>query len=175
MNEGLLFLIQTLFTLYIMAVTMRIWLQLARADYFNPLSQFVVKITDPILRPLHRLIPSPGRLDLAALLLALVLSMIAIYIRASMMGVNADIMVLIVAGVQFFIGTVLQLMFWIIFIRAILSWFSSGSNPLELVMHQLTEPVLRPVRRIIPPIGGLDLSVIVVLLVIQFLRIWIGF
>lgn len=175
MNEGLLFLVQTLFTLYTMAVVLRIWLQLARADYFNPLSQFVVKVTDPVLRPLRRVIPSVGVLDLAAVLLGIVLGILAVYARVSLLGQSADLVLVAVAGVLFFVSTVLQLMFWIIFIRAILSWFSNGTNPLELVMHQLTEPLLRPVRRVIPPIGGLDLSVIVVLLAIQFVRILIGF
>lgn len=174
MNEGVLFLVQTLFSLYIMAVVLRIWLQLARADFFNPLSQFIARVTNPLIKPLERVIPSSGRLNLAALLLGIVLSIVALYIRLAMMGGSPDIFPLLIVGVQYFISISLQLVFWIIFIRAILSWFSQGANPMELVMHQLTEPLLRPVRRIIPPIGGLDLSVLVVLLGIQFLRILIG-
>ena len=174
MNEGVLFLVQTLFSLYIMAVVLRIWLQLARADFFNPLSQFVARVTNPLIKPLERIIPSKGRLNLAALILGIVLSIIALYVRVAMIGANIDILPLLILGVQYFISIVLQLMFWIIFIRAILSWFSKGGNPLELVMHQLTEPLLAPVRRFIPPIGGLDLSVLFVLLGIQFLRILIG-
>lgn len=174
MNEGVLFLVQTLFSLYIMAVVLRIWLQLARADFFNPLSQFIARVTNPLIKPLERVIPSKGRLNLAALLLGIVLSIVALYVRLAMMGASLDIAPLLIVGVQYFISISLQLVFWIIFIRAILSWFSQGANPMELVMHQLTEPLLRPVRRIIPPIGGLDLSVLVVLLGIQFLRILIG-
>lgn len=174
MNEGVLFLVQTLFSLYIMAVVLRIWLQLARADFFNPLSQFVARVTNPLIKPLERIIPATGRLNLAALILGIVLSVIALYVRLAMMGANIDILPLVILGVQYFLSIALQLMFWIIFIRAILSWFSKGGNPLELVMHQLTEPLLAPVRRFIPPIGGLDLSVLFVLLGIQFLRILIG-
>ncbi|MCC5880084.1 MAG: YggT family protein [Idiomarina sp.] len=174
MNEGALFLVQTLFNLYIMAVVLRIWLQLARADFFNPLSQFVARVTNPLIKPLERVIPSKGRLNLAAVLLGIVLSIIAIYVRGTMMGANIEMVPLMIVGVLSFVSITLQLMFWIIFIRAILSWFSQGGNPLELVMHQLTEPLLRPVRRVIPAIGGLDLSVLFVLLGIQFLRILIG-
>lgn len=174
MNEGVLFLVQTLFSLYIMAVVLRIWLQLARADFFNPLSQFIARVTNPLIKPLEKVIPSTGRLNLAALLLGIVLSIVALYIRLAMMGGSPGIFPLLIVGVQYFISISLQLVFWIIFIRAILSWFSQGANPMELVMHQLTEPLLRPIRRIIPPIGGLDLSVLVVLLGIQFLRILIG-
>lgn len=174
MNDGVLFLVQALFALYIMAVVLRIWLQMARADFFNPLSQFVVKITNPLLKPMRKVIPSSGRLDLAALVLAIILSIASLYIRLALVGSSYPFVAVSIAGLQYLLSTTLQLMFWIIFIRAILSWFSQGGNPLELVLYQLTEPLLAPVRRIIPPIGGLDLSVIVVLLLIQFIRIVIS-
>lgn len=174
MNEGVLFLVQTLFSLYIMAIVLRIWLQLARADFFNPLSQFVATITNPVLRPLERVIPSTGRLNLAAVVLGILLSILSLYVRVTMLGGSADVIPLIIIGIQYFASITLQLMFWILVIRAILSWFSRGANPLEMVLHQLTEPLLRPVRRFIPAIGGLDLSVLFVIIAIQFLRILIG-
>lgn len=174
MNEGVLFLVQTIFSLYIMAIVLRIWLQWARADFFNPLSQFVARITNPVLRPMERIIPSSGRFNLAALLLGIVISILALYVRLVMLGASAGIVPLLIIGVQYFVSIALQLVFWILIIRAILSWFSQGANPLEIVLHQLTEPLLQPVRRIIPSIGGLDLSVLVVLVGIQFLRILIG-
>lgn len=174
MNEGVLFLIQTIFSMYIMAVVLRIWLQLARADFFNPLSQLIARITNPVLRPLERVIPSTGRLNLAALVLGILLSVIALYLRVVMLGVNVDILPLLIISLRYFVGIVLQLIFWILIIRAILSWFSQGGNPLEIVLHQLTEPLLQPIRRFIPAIGGLDLSVMFVLIGIQFLRIVIG-
>ena len=174
MNEGVLFLIQTIFSMYIMAVVLRIWLQLARADFFNPLSQLIARITNPVLRPLERVIPSTGRLNLAALVLGILLSVIALYLRVVMLSVNVDILPLLIISLRYFVGIVLQLIFWILIIRAILSWFSQGGNPLEIVLHQLTEPLLQPIRRFIPAIGGLDLSVMFVLIGIQFLRIVIG-
>lgn len=174
MNDGVLFLVQALFALYIMAVVLRIWLQLARADFFNPLSQFVVKVTNPLLKPMRAIIPSAGRLDIAAVVLAVILSIVSLYVRLMIVGSSYPFIAISIAALQYLLSTVLQLMFWIIFIRAIMSWFSNGTNPLELVLHQLTEPLLAPIRRIIPPIGGLDLSVIVVLLLIQFIRIVIG-
>lgn len=174
MNQGVLFLVQTLFSLYITAVILRIWLQLARADFFNPLSQFIVKVTNPPLKPMQKIIPSAGRVDVAAVVLAIALSVISIYALLLITGQSAPFLMVLVAGVRELISSALQLMFWIIIIRALLSWFSSGNNPLELVMHQLTEPLLAPVRRIIPPVGGLDLSVIVVIVLIQFLRVSIG-
>ena len=174
MNEGVLFLVQTFFSLYIMALVLRIWLQWARADFFNPLSQFVARITNPVVRPVERVIPSKGRFNLAALVIGLLVSILAIYVRVVMLGATAGIVPLLIIGVQYFASIALQLVFWILIIRAILSWFSQGGNPLEIVLHQLTEPLLQPVRRVIPAIGGLDLSVLVVLIGIQFLRILIG-
>lgn len=174
MNEGVLFLVQTVFSMYIMAVVLRIWLQLARADFFNPLSQLIARITNPVLRPLERVIPSTGRLNLAAVVLGILLSVIALYLRVVILGVSVDILSLLIISLRYFVGIVLQLVFWILIIRAILSWFSQGGNPLEIVLHQLTEPMLQPIRRFIPAIGGLDLSVLFVLIGIQFLRIVIG-
>lgn len=174
MNEGVLFLVQTIFSMYIMAVVLRIWLQLARADFFNPLSQLIARITNPVLRPLERVIPSTGRLNLAAVVLGFLLSLLALYLRVVILGVSVDIVPLLIISLRYFVGIVLQLIFWILIIRAILSWFSQGGNPLEIVLHQLTEPMLQPIRRVIPAIGGLDLSVLVVLIGIQFLRIVIG-
>lgn len=174
MNEGVLFLVQTFFSLYIMALVLRIWLQWARADFFNPLSQFVARATNPAVRPVERIIPSKGRFNLAALVIGLLVSILAIYVRVVMLGATAGIVPLLIIGVQYFASIALQLVFWILIIRAILSWFSQGGNPLEIVLHQLTEPLLQPVRRVIPAIGGLDLSVLVVLIGIQFLRILIG-
>lgn len=174
MNEGVLFLVQTFFSLYIMALVLRIWLQWARADFFNPLSQFVARVTNPVVRPVERIIPSKGRFNLAALVIGLLVSILAIYVRVVMLGATAGIVPLLIIGVQYFASIALQLVFWILIIRAILSWFSQGGNPLEIVLHQLTEPLLQPVRRVIPAIGGLDLSVLVVLIGIQFLRILIG-
>ena len=174
MNEGVLFLVQTVFSMYIMAVVLRIWLQLARADFFNPLSQLIARITNPVLRPLERVIPSTGRLNLAAVVLGVLLSIIALYLRVVILGVNVEVLPLLIISLRYFVGIVLQLVFWILIIRAILSWFSQGANPLEIVLYQLTEPLLQPIRRIIPAIGGLDLSVLVLLIGIQFLRIVIG-
>ena len=174
MNEGVLFLVQTIFSMYIMAVVLRIWLQLARADFFNPLSQLIARITNPVLRPLERVIPSTGRLNLAAVVLGFLLSLLALYLRVVILGVSVDIVPLLIISLRYFVGIVLQLIFWILIIRAILSWFSQGGIPLEIVLHQLTEPMLQPIRRVIPAIGGLDLSVLVVLIGIQFLRIVIG-
>lgn len=172
--EAFKFLINTGFNLFLMVVILRFWLQLARADFYNPFSQFVVKATNPIVLPLRRLIPSIGSLDTATLLLAYLVALTKllllqfIIIKAVLLPNTLWWAVLVLVKETF------SLLFWILVIRALLSWFSQGSNPIEQVMHQLTEPLLRPIRRVLPPMGGLDLSVLVVLIGLQFLNILVS-
>lgn len=163
-------LIMTLFNLYLMVVILRMWLQLARADFYNPFSQFTVKATQPIVGPLRRFIPSIGKLDTATLAFALIISYVKVFTFWLIgMGSMPPLFDVLFIGVINLIYQVMWLIFWILVIRALLSWVSQGNNPIEMVMHQLTDPMLSPVRRIIPPMGGLDLSVLVFLLGMQFI------
>ncbi|GAB3011162.1 YggT family protein [Bowmanella dokdonensis] len=166
------FLVSVLFDLYLMVVILRLWLQLARADFYNPFSQFVVKATHPLVGPMRRLLPSVGRLDTATLVLALLVAMAKVFVLTMMTGtVGLNPLNLLITASLIVIKETFSLMFWVLIIRAILSWVSQGRNPIELVLHQLTEPMLAPIRRIIPPLGGLDLSVLVAIIALQFLQI----
>ncbi len=168
--QALIFLINTAFSLYLMVVLLRIWLQWARADFYNPLSQFVVKATNPLIIPLRRILPSIGKIDTASVFLALVLVIAqSICLRYLAFG-QVFIVNLMIMTIPLLIREALTLFFWILIIRAIMSWFSQGNNPIEYLMHQLTEPVLRPVRRIIPPIAGLDLSVLIVIIALNGIK-----
>ncbi|WP_445766308.1 YggT family protein [Rheinheimera sp.] len=169
--QAVLFLIDTAFSLYLMVVILRLWLQLARADFYNPFSQFVVKATNPLVLPLRRVIPSIGSLDSATLLLAYGIMLAKMLLMQLLGQGQVALGASLIFAAVLLVKEILTLLFWILVIRALLSWFSQGRSPVELVMHQLTEPVLRPVRRIIPAIGGLDLSVLVVLVGLQFLNI----
>jgi YggT family protein len=165
------FLINTVFNLFLMVVILRFWLQLARADFYNPFSQFVVKATNPLVLPLRRMVPSIGSLDTATLLLAYAVALIKLLLLQFLIVKGIVLpQSLLWAGIVV-IKEAFSLLFWILVIRALLSWFSQGHNPIEQVMQQLTEPLLRPIRRILPPMGGLDLSVLVVLIGLQFLNI----
>ena len=169
------FLISTLFNLYLMVVILRLWLQLARADFYNPFSQFVVKATQPIVGPLRRVIPSIGRLDTATLVFAILVVMLKYVVLTALFSSGVpDILGLFITAVASFVTEFLNLVFWVLILRAILSWVSQGNNPMELVMQQLTEPFLAPIRRILPPMGGLDLSVLVAIIALQFIRILMG-
>ncbi|GAA5645760.1 MULTISPECIES: YggT family protein [Vibrio] len=170
------FLVSTLFDLYIMVVILRIWLQAARADFYNPFSQFVVKVTQPVVGPLRRVIPSLGGIDMATVLFAYllcVLKFVALIMLASggSVSFSTDFLFL---GLLSLVKAAGGLLFWVLLIRAILSWVSQGRSPIEYVFHQLTEPMLAPIRRIIPAMGGFDLSVLVLFIGLQFANFLIG-
>lgn len=170
------FLISTLFDLYIMVVLLRIWLQAARADFYNPFSQFVVKATQPVVGPLRRFIPSIGSIDLATLVFAYLLCLvkfIALIFIASGGSVSFDGSFPFLALLSL-VKAAGGLLFWVLLLRAIMSWVSQGRSPIEFVFHQLTEPMLAPLRRIIPVMGGLDLSVLVLFIGLQFANFLMG-
>ncbi|MGO4890887.1 YggT family protein [Flavobacterium sp. W21_SRS_FM6] len=169
------FLISLPFKLYLMVVLLRFWLQLSRADFYNPFSQFIVKATHPIIGPLRRVVPSMGRFDTATLLLAwlvaiakiVVLSLLAGYALTNFVGIG-------LAGLLIVFSEAIDLVIYVLILRAIMSWVSQGRNPMELVLAQLTEPMLAPIRKRMPDLGGLDLSVMVVILVLIFLQKLMG-
>ncbi len=167
------YLLQTLLGLYAFVVMLRFLLQLVRADFYNPISQFVVKATNPPLRPLRRLIPGIGGIDVAALLLALFLQMLMIFALTGLFGAPLlNPLLLIASAAISLLGILLQFYFFAILAMIIISWVAPGSHhPALLLLYQLTEPVMAPFRRLLPPMGGLDLSPIIVFIVINVLEI----
>lgn len=163
-NNAALFLVDTLFGLYILVVLIRFLLQWLRADFYNPVSQFIVTVTNPPLRLLRRFIPDMGGIDLASVVLLLGLSMIKTWLLFSMVGRSGTFQGLLVYS----IGELLQLTVYVfiftILIRVVLSWIApqQGYNPVLRLLHDLTEPLMAPARRLIPPIAALDISPIVV-------------
>lgn len=165
------FLINTLFDLYLMVVLLRLWLQLTRADFYNPFSQFIVKATHPIVGPMRRLIPPLGTLDTATLILAFLVAALKLTVLSMLSGSMYGVTTLLFGAFFVVLKEIFSLMFWVLILRAILSWVSQGHNPIEMVLQQLTEPFLAPIRRIIPPLGGLDLSVLIAIIALQFIQI----
>lgn len=172
----LFFLLTTVFDLYLMVVLLRVWLQWARADFYNPLSQFAVKATQPVLAPMRRVIPSLGGLDLAGVLLALTVALLKFVVLFSLAAGMAGLNPLMLA--MFTVLSVLKqagsLLFWVLVVRAVLSWVSQGRSPIDYVLIQLTEPLLAPIRRILPALGGLDFSVLVLFLILQALNVFLS-
>lgn len=172
--NSIVFLVDILFGLLLMAVVLRFWLQAARADFYNPISQMIVKVTNPLLKPMQMLIPAGKQWNLAALLLALIVAAVKFIALFSIVGQALNPAAIVILAVVAVIKEFLNLAFWILVIRAILSWFSQGYNPSEMILSQLTEPFLAPIRRILPPLGGLDLSVLIAIIAIQFIKILLG-
>ncbi|BDF95344.1 MULTISPECIES: YggT family protein [Pseudoalteromonas] len=162
------FLISTLFDLFLMVVLLRFWLQAAKADFYNPLSQFVVKATSFAVNPLRKIIPGLGGLDLASLLLAFIVAAAKITALIFLVGATWEVGFVLFNALVTVVKEGLNLLFWVLVIRALLSWVSQGNNPIEAVFHQLTEPMLRPIRKVLPPLGGLDLSILVLIIALQF-------
>lgn len=165
------FLVGIVFDLFLMVVLLRFWLQWARADFYNPLSQFVIKATAFAVNPLRKVIPGVGGLDMSSLLLAYLVGIAKMSALMLMFYGMWDVKQAFIGGLITLLKEAFNLVFWILIIRAILSWVSQGYNPIAAVFEQLTEPMLRPIRKIIPPLGGLDLSILVLLIGMQFLQL----
>jgi YGGT family. len=169
-NNGVIFLVNALLDLALSVMLLRVLLQLARADFYNPISQLVWRITQPVTRPLQRLIPRWRTLDLAGTLLLYLLALIYIQVIASLWGFSPGLVTTLVQALFKLISLTLNLYTLSLFAQAILSWVGPGvSNPAANVLWSLNEPLLRPVRSVLPTIGGLDLSPIPVMLVLQAL------
>jgi len=165
------YLIQTALSLFLFAVLIRLMLQLARADFYNPVSQFVVRVTNPLLLPLRRLIPAIGKLDTASVVLALLVQTASIIASLALMDYwPANLLILLVWSLIGVLSLAVNLFFFAILGLIIFSWIAPQTHhPALALLHQLTEPVMGPFRRLVPPIGGLDLSPILVFVVINVL------
>jgi len=170
-------LINFFFYAYILIVVLRFLLQLARADFYNPLSQFIVKATNPALIPLRKIIPGLFGVDVASILLALILQMIALQLLFLLDGGSAmyPIIPLIFGSLLKLIGLVLNIYFWSFIIMVVISWVAPHTNnPAISVIHSLTDPVLRPIRKVLPSMGGLDFSIMIAMLGILIIKILLG-
>ena len=172
--NSITFLIDIIFNTFLMIVILRVWLQFAKADFYNPLSQFIVKATNPMLVPMRRLIPGMFGIDMAGVALALLVAFTKFCVTALVINGAIDFVSIAIVSPLLVLKKAGVLLFWILLIRAILSWVSQGGHPVEYVMAQLTEPMLAPIRRILPAMGGLDLSMLVVFIGLNFLNILIN-
>lgn len=171
MQNALTFIIRTLIDLYIITFVLRLILQWVRADFGNPLTQFVLKVTNPLVIPLRRMVPPVRGLDTATLIVVLLLELIVTLglIKLTCAG-NPDVIQLVSLTVLRLIYLVLRIYLFVILIYVLLSWINPGGyHPVAHLLHSIAEPVLRPFRNFIPPIGGIDLSPLFALIAIQAL------
>lgn len=174
MTDPLVFLIDTLFSLYILAVVLRFLLQWTNADFYNPISQFLVKVTHPPLKVLRRFVPSVGKIDTSSLVLALLLQMIADFSILAIKGLMVAFPALMVISFTQLVSLFINVFIFAIFARAILSWFDPGNyNVASSILYCLTEPVLNICRKIMPDLGSIDLSPLVGLVLLQLAKMMV--
>lgn len=172
MTNAAVYVLDTVFTLYILAVLLRFLLQLARADFYNPISQFLVKVTNPPLRPLRRVVPGLWKIDLASILLLIALQMLALWLINIAAGRAISPEGLFVLSIADLVQLTLNTLLVTILVQVIMSWLNPGAyNPLLAILYSLNEPLLRPAQRMLPSMGGIDFSPLIVLLLIQLTKI----
>jgi len=161
LNTAAIYVLQTLGSLYLLIVLLRFILQLVRADFYNPLSQFIVSATQPLLKPLRKVIPSIAGLDSASLILAILVQLLVMALTLILMGygVGGFMLELLVWAVIGITSLFIKVFYFALIGSVILSWVAQGSyNPAVLLINQICEPLLAPFRKILPNMGGLDLS-----------------
>ena len=172
---ALLYLISTLTDLYVTAILLRLLLQWVKADFYNPLSQFLIKVTNPVLVPARRLIPSIGRLDTASVVVMLLLELLQLVLVNLLGKTEFGFQFLFLFAVQKLLIALLLTYFILIIARVIVSWIARESrHPLIPLIYQLTEPVLRPISKLLPPMGGVDLSPLFALIALRALLLLLG-
>ena len=168
--NGAAFLIQTLFGLYILAVLLRFLFQLLRAHFRNPISQFIVTVTNPVLRHFRRFIPGYAGIDIASLVLMLALQMLELLLISLLYGTPVSPAGLFVLAIGKLLEMTIYVLMFAVFARILISWINPQlHNHMTSLLASLTDFMMRPARRLIPPVGMLDLSPIIVFLMLGLL------
>ena len=168
MSQALYFIIKTLTQLYLLVLLLRFWLPMLGADFRNPLAQGILRITSPLVVPVRRFVPSIGRLDTSTILVAYVIQFLTVLLLLTIGGYRVDTGPIMVTTLIELAALSLNLFFFVILIKIILSWVAPHThNYSTALLTTLAEPVLRPFRRIIPSIGGLDISPVFAIILLQ--------
>ncbi|MFK3772416.1 YggT family protein [Pseudomonas sp. NPDC089406] len=172
LSGAAIFVVQTLVSLYLVIVLLRFVLQLVKADFYNPLSQFAVRATQPLLKPLRRVIPSIAGLDTSSLLLSIIIqALLMAFVLMVTYGTFGDVLHLLMWAILGITSLFLKI-FWVaMIVMVIVSWVAPNShNPAAELAYQIAEPVLAPFRRIVPNLGGMDISPIFAFIAIQVIQ-----
>jgi YggT family protein len=166
-----IFLIDTVFSIYIAIMLLRFILQQVGADFYNPISQFIVKLTQPLVVIARRFIPSFRKIDSATLALVVVLMLMKMVLLLSIAGYPINGVQLLVKSLHDLVSLSFDIFIFALFIQAILSWVNPDPyNPISTVLRSLTFPILRHIQKHIPPIGGIDLSTLIALIGLMFIK-----
>ncbi len=172
MQNALVFVVSTLVELYVITFVLRLALGWVRADFRNPLAQLIIKVTNPLVIPARRIVPAAGPLDTASLVVLILLqtAATALLMQLSCVG-NPQVDQIVVLALLRLVHVVLNVYFWLLIVYVLSSWLSPGGyNPALALLSSVVAPLLAPLRRVIPTIGGLDLSPIAAFLIIGFLQ-----
>ena len=170
-----IYLVSTITDLFVTAVLLRLLLQWVKADFYNSLSQFLIKITNPVLVPARRIIPSVGKLDTASVVVMLLLELLQLVIIGLLSQTDYGFQFLFLFALKKLLVTLLLTYFVLIIARVLISWLANQSrHPIIPLVYQLTEPVLRPLSKLLPPMGGIDLSPLLALIALRFLLLLLG-
>jgi YggT family protein len=168
MTQALYFIIKTLAQLYLLLLLLRFWLPILRADFRNPIAQGILRITSPLIIPLRRIVPPIGRLDTSTIMVAYILEFLLVLVLLAIRGLTVSTLPIAITALLELAILSLNLFFFVILLKVILSWVAPQNyNPMTVLLNTMAEPVLRPFRRIIPPIGGFDISPIFAIILLK--------
>ena len=168
MTQALYFILKTLSQLYLLLLLLRFWLPIFRADFRNPVAQGILRLTSPLVIPLRRFVPPIGRIDTATVLIAFIVEYLLILVLLALRGGTTGFVPIAVTSVMDLAILSLNMFFFVILIKIILSWVAPHNyNPVTAMLTTISEPLLRPFRRVIPPLGGLDISPIFAIVLLQ--------
>ena len=168
MRDSLFFLVRVLSHLYLLLFLLRFIMQWVRADFYNPLAQFIVRATNPLVVPARRMLPATSSIDLPTLIVLILIEGVATWLLLNIASVSWTWDIFGTYVLLRLVSLTLSLYTWTILVYVILSWVTPGGyHPLMMILAEINQPVLRPIRRVLPPISGLDLSPLLAIILIQ--------
>jgi YggT family protein len=171
----LIFIISTVLHMYAFALALRFVFQWVKADFYNPVSQFIVKITSPVVNPVRRFIPGYKDLDTSTLLICYLVLALSQAIVQTLSGYQMTAMTVTIMALTELVSMILDVFFYGILIQVIISWVNPhGHNPVNSLLYSVTAPVLRPVQKFIPPLGGMDISPIFAMIGLKVIEMLIN-
>lgn len=174
---ALIYLIQTIFSLYLLVIYLRFFLQVTKASYYEPISQLTVKLTDYAVKPLRKVIPIYKGIDGATLVLLLLVETVKIILLSLVVAMAMPkLLGMLIWILGDLISLILNFYFFAIIMQVILSWLNPMQHSaMTAILFRISEPLLKPARRLIPPISGFDLSPIPVIIALQLLLIAVAY
>ena len=172
MISALSFIIQAFAQLYLLVLLLRLWLPWFRADFRNPIAQAILRLTSPLVVPVRRIIPPIGRLDTATVIIAVAIQYLTILVLLALQKASAGIAPIALTAVIDLALLSVKLFIFAIIIGIVLSWIAPHTyNPAIAFIRSISDPLLRPFRRIIPPMGGLDISPVFAIILLGALSV----